>query len=76
MTKILIAVLVIASAGLAFSGYLAYRELFSAAAAPLCTPVGEPGSVLGAPPCIYGFFMYLAIAVLATAAILKRRKVV
>ena len=74
MTKLWVAVLLIASAGLAFSGFLAYRELFASAAAPLCTPIGEPGTILGAPPCIYGFFMYLMLAVLAVVALVRRRK--
>ena len=74
MTKLWIAVLAIAGAGLVFSGVLGYRELFASAAEPLCTPVGEPGTILGTPPCIYGFFMYLTIVVFATIALLRRRK--
>jgi len=74
MTKTLLwLILALAIGGLAFSGYLSYRELFATHAAPLCTPVGEPGTMLGAPPCIYGFFMYLVIAVLATLALARRR---
>jgi hypothetical protein len=36
-------------------------------------PVGEAGSILGAPPCIYGFFMYLAIVVMTTIGLLRLR---
>ena len=72
--KILLSlILALALGGLAFSGYLSYRELFGSSGAPTCTPVGEPGSALGAPPCIYGFFMYLIIAVLTTLALTRRR---
>ena len=73
MKTLLSFILVLALGGLAFSGYLSYRELFGSSGAPSCTPVGEPGSALGAPPCIYGFFMYLVIAVLASVALTRRR---
>ncbi|HEX7704074.1 MAG TPA: hypothetical protein VF403_25200 [Kofleriaceae bacterium] len=72
MKTLLVLILVIAVGGLSFSGYLSYRELFSSAPAQ-CTPVGPSGSVLGAPPCIYGFFMYLAIVVMAGLALFRRR---
>ena len=73
MKSLLSAILVLAVGGLAFSGYLSYRELFGSSTVPACTPVGEPGTVLGAPPCIYGFFMYLAILVLIVIALARRR---
>jgi uncharacterized membrane protein len=69
----LVVILVLGLGGLAFSGYLSYRELFGAPHAPACTPVGEPGTIFGAPPCIYGFAMYLAIVVLAIVALAYRR---
>ena len=74
MKRLLITILVLGLGGLAFSGYLSYRELFGAPNAPACTPVGEPGTMLGAPPCIYGFVMYLAIVVLAIVALAYRRR--
>jgi len=74
MKRLLVVILVIAAGGLAFSGYLSYRELFASAPAQ-CTPVGELGTVFGAPPCIYGFFMYLAIVVMAALALFRRRTV-
>ena len=72
MKSLLVLILVIASGGLAFSGYLSYRELFASAPAQ-CSPAGEPGGILGAPPCIYGFFMYLAIVVMIVLALARRR---
>lgn len=72
MKPFLVVILVIGLGGLVFSGYLSYRELFSAASVARCTPVGEPGSALGAPPCIYGFFMYLVIVVMAVLALARR----
>ncbi|HEY5947402.1 MAG TPA: hypothetical protein VIV40_17985 [Kofleriaceae bacterium] len=74
MKSLLIAILIFGLGGLAFSGYLSYRELFGAPADAACTPVGDAGTVLGAPPCIYGFFMYLAITIMASAALVLRRR--
>jgi len=71
MKALLATILLVASAGLAFSGYLMYREIFASPAAS-CTPLGEPGTILGAPPCAYGFVMYLAITVLAAVALARR----
>ena len=66
---VLQALLILGLCGVTFSGYLSYRELFGAPAATACTPVGEPGTMLGYPPCIYGLVMYLAIVVLAVAGL-------
>jgi len=71
MKPLLVSILVIAAGGLVFSGYLSYRELFASVVE--CAPLGEPGTILGAPACVYGFFMYLAIVVMAAFALLRRR---
>jgi len=71
MKALVAVILVIAVAGLAFSGFLSVRELFLSGGQ--CAPAGEPGSILGAPPCVYGFFMYLAIVIMASLALLGRR---
>jgi hypothetical protein len=47
--------------GVAFSGVLTYRELFGTEALS-CPAPGAPGTVFGYPACVYGFFMYVAIA--------------
>jgi uncharacterized membrane protein len=57
-------ILAIALAGAAFSGFLTWRELAGAGEAA-CTTVGEPGTILGYPPCVYGLAMYAALVVLA-----------
>ena len=72
MKRYLIPLLVLAAAGLTFSGYLTYREVF-ATGPPVCGPVSEGGGVLGAPPCVYGFFMYLAILALVVVALVRHR---
>jgi len=63
MKRALQAMLAIAVAGAAFSGFLTWRELTGAGAA--CTTVGEPGTILGYPPCVYGLAMYSVLIVLA-----------
>lgn len=63
MKRALLIILVFALAGLAFSGTLTYREVFAAAAK--CPSPGAPGTILGYPACVYGFFMYLAITIAA-----------
>jgi uncharacterized membrane protein len=61
MKKALQVILVLSLAGLVFSGTLTYREVFAGAAK--CPSPGAPGTILGYPACVYGFFMYLAIVV-------------
>jgi hypothetical protein len=64
MNRALQIILAIGVFGLLFSGVLTYRELF-AVAAETCPAPGAPGTVFGYPACVYGFFMYLAITVVA-----------
>ena len=51
----------------------ARRELFGPPGAAACPSVGASGTMFGAPACVYGFFMYLAIAAIAAIALLRRR---
>jgi hypothetical protein len=57
-------ILAVALFGTAFSGVLTYHELFGASAMS-CPAPGAPGTVLGYPACVYGFFMYLTISTIA-----------
>lgn len=59
--------------GLLFSGFLSYQEFFGQADESGCSAVGSPGAILGYPPCIYGFFMYLAIVVLAVLGLREKK---
>jgi len=69
------AILGISIFGLLFSGYLSYQEFFVPVVdGASCTPLGAPGTILGYPPCIYGFFMYLLVAVLATLGLRGQEK--
>lgn len=57
-------ILGISVAGMLFSGYLSYSELFKGSCA-----IGGCSYVLGAPACVYGFFMYLIVFVIALMGI-------
>ena len=57
-------ILGISIAGLLFSGYLSYTELFQ----KTC-PLGGCSFVLGLPACVYGFVMYLALFVISLIGI-------
>jgi len=67
MMRALQVVLGISVFGAVFSGVLTYREVFGATAAA-CPAPGAPGTVLGYPACVHGFFMYVATAATAATA--------
>lgn len=58
--------------GVVFSGVLSYQELFGATAMA-CPAPGAAGTVFGYPACVYGFFMYAAIAILAALGLYRAR---
>jgi hypothetical protein len=64
MKRALTLILAISVFGTLFSGVLTYGELFGEQALS-CPSPGAPGTVLGYPACVYGFFMYLAIGTVA-----------
>ena len=64
MRRALWIVFVLSLAGTAFSGVLTYRELFGATALA-CPSPGAPGTIFGYPACVYGFFMFVVIAVVS-----------
>jgi hypothetical protein len=55
----------ISIAGLLFSGYLSYGEVFQKVCSASALGLGTCSSVVGVPACVYGFFMYLLIAVIS-----------
>lgn len=61
----------ISTFGTAFSGVLSYRELMGPSALS-CPAPGAPGTVFGYPACVYGFFMYLLIAVISGLGLRQR----
>ena len=58
----------ISAAGMLFSGYLSFYELFQ----KVC-PLGSCTNVLGLPACVYGLIMYIAVFVIALLG-LKSKK--
>lgn len=72
-------ILILASLGLALSGYLSYWNIWgpSCHQGPLSWLVscGGPQKVLifGLPTCVYGFFMYLAVATTAVIGLTTNR---
>lgn len=62
-------ILGVSIAGLLFSGYLSYGELF----ARVCPLGGGCSYVLGAPSCVYGFIMYAAVFGVSLAGILGKK---
>ncbi len=67
------AILGVSLFGLMFSGYLSYQEFFGESDGG-CDALGQSGTIFGYPPCVYGFFMYLVIATLATLGVRGRKK--
>jgi hypothetical protein len=49
-----------------------YRVLFCTSALA-CPAPGAPGTVLGYPACVYGFFMYLLIATVSLVGLRRGR---
>jgi len=66
-------VLAISLFGVAFSGFLSYQEVFEHGGAT-CPAVGTPGTVFVYPACVYGFFMYLALAFVAGIGLEAERR--
>ncbi|MFH0701635.1 MAG: hypothetical protein V2A62_04310 [Candidatus Woesearchaeota archaeon] len=54
-------ILVISIAGILFSGYLSYGELFR----KVCPLAGGCSNLLGLPVCVYGFIMYFLVFVVS-----------
>ena len=66
-------ILAISLFGVAFSGTLTYREIFAKTAAA-CPAPGAPGTVFGYPACVYGLFMYVVIALVASMGLWQGRR--
>lgn len=78
--KTLKIILIFAIAGVLFSGYLSYYELFSpAGCSDAIISCGDKGfEIAELPACVYGFFMYLTILILTAWSIInnKSKKIV
>lgn len=65
-------ILVFAIAGVLFSGYLSYGELFADGCKLGCSSAGDNGKLLGAPVCVYGLTMYAIILVTTIVGLFKK----
>ncbi|MFA7717894.1 MAG: hypothetical protein WC875_04220 [Candidatus Absconditabacterales bacterium] len=61
-------VFIIAIAGMLFSGYLSYGELFAKAC-----PVGGCSNLFGIPVCLYGFTMYTILFIISLIGICSKK---
>lgn len=71
MKRALQVIVLISLFGAGFSGVLTWQELFGSSALA-CPAPGAPGTVFGYPACVYGFFMYLAMAGTAMGGLLAK----
>lgn len=67
-------ILVISIAGLLFSEYLSYTELFAGFCGAAKLGMGQCTDVLKIPACIYGFFMYLAVFIISIIGLKSKKK--
>lgn len=69
-------ILVISIAGILFSGYLSYYELFSVnGCSDAIISCGTKNvTIANLPACVYGFVMYLIVFILSLTSLLKNRK--
>lgn len=71
--KALKIVLFIGIAGLLFSGYLSFNELFLNPALKCAVPGTKDGTILGLPACVYGFVMYLTIVTITSLGLFYKK---
>ncbi|MFA5051693.1 MAG: vitamin K epoxide reductase family protein [Patescibacteria group bacterium] len=73
MRTALVSILVIAIGGIIFSGYLSYYNIWGPGCSQAIISCGpNPLEIFGLPQCVYGFFMYLLVSVLAIVALMKQ----
>ena len=60
-------------AGLLFSGYLSYQELFAGGCQNSFIQCGSSFSLFNLPACVYGFFMYLAIFIISLLGLRSKK---
>ncbi len=75
LRKTMVTIFIISIAGLLFSGYLSYYELFVPAGcseAVISCGVNKV-EIASLPACVYGFFMYLVIFGLSLMSLLRNK---
>jgi len=66
-------ILVFSIAGLLFSGYLSYMELWGGGCKNAIVQCGSNFSLFNLPACVYGFFMYLTIFIIASLGLCDKK---
>jgi len=67
-------ILIISIAGMLFSGYLSYTELFAGFCGSAELGMGQCTNVFYIPACVYGFFMYLAVLIISLVGLKDKRR--
>ena len=70
MKRTLLTTFIISLAGVAFSGFLTWREFATRTAA--CAPLAPSGTIFGYPPCVYGLGLYLLLALVSALGLRAR----
>jgi len=63
----------ISIAGMLFSGYLSYTELFAGFCGAAKLGMGGCSNVFQIPACVYGFFMYLIVFVITLMGLRSKK---
>ena len=67
-------ILIISIAGILFSGYLSYTELFAGFCGAAKLGMGACTNVLKIPACVYGFFMYTLVFIFSIIGLRSKKK--
>ena len=66
-------IFILSVAGLLFSGYLSYMELWGGGCKNAIVQCGSNFSLFNLPACVYGFFMYLAILIITSLGLCDKK---
>jgi uncharacterized membrane protein len=66
-------ILWISVAGMLFSGYLSYGELFAKSCYASSLGMGGCTNVVGIPACVYGFVMYLIVFIISILGVRSKK---
>jgi uncharacterized membrane protein len=67
-------IFIISIAGILFSGFLSYLELFAGKTACGAATCGATATInLGLPACVYGFIMYAIVFIIALLGLRARK---
>jgi uncharacterized membrane protein len=67
-------IFIISIAGILFSGYLSYTELFAGFCGASKLGMGECTNIAQIPACVYGFVMYLSVFVISLLGLKGKKK--